>query len=634
MAKTSPSNVEKHVKIAPASEQAERPDGNEQIPPQDPNVELTVTQESETHDGERSSALSLHWWHDKVLGEDDGHAHIFPDVEEMKRKVRQALLKPTYNVFDFYWETGCFQAIARSHYFENITLSVIGINALWIAVDTDVNDAETLVEAHIIFQIMENFFCTYFTFEWIVRFGAFRSKINCLRDGWFVFDSLMVTMMIGETWVLTAVVLLGSGANIPFGNTGVLRLFRLLRLSRMARMLRSMPELMILIKGMTAAARSVTIVTILQMLVLFVFGILFTQLADGTVMGAYYFPSVQKSMYTLLIYGTFLDDLGPFSNEVGAESAACLALVFVFVMVSACTVLNMLIGVLCEVVTAVAATEKEEMLVTFVTSKLQNLLSRLDKNSDGHISKAEFHNILGMPEAAIALAEVGVDPVTIVDFTEYLFDNEEDAGPLPFDKFMEHILNLRSTNEATIRDMVDLRKILKAEISNAEEQIFQSLDKAIPKDLPGSMPGQASMADMKARATKLERLMESTLKEVRNLGERISQTSRTTHEKTVAHTASLEALKETERLRLAAEQRASEAEAALRESQKGTAVAAAAPKTVSSLPRAQVLPRSIPCSPARPRPSSEPSGRRRAKLRKHSDEDLRRAVEPEPDELS
>lgn len=89
-------------------------------------------------------------------------------------------------------------------------------------------------------------------------------------------------------------------------------------------------------------------------------------------MGLYYFPNVLHSMYTLLLYGTFLDNLSTFCNEatwrfsratvaqVGHESSLCLALIFVFVLLSACTVLNMLIGILCEVVTTVTAAPKSQ----------------------------------------------------------------------------------------------------------------------------------------------------------------------------------------------------------------------------------------------------------------------------------
>merc|ERR1719174_3299511 len=111
------------------------------------------------------------------------------------------------------------------------------------------------------FVIAENFFCVFFSFEWIVRFLSFRRKVNGLKDAWFVFDSIMVTMMVLETWIFTLLILIfipeaGGGA----GNGGIMRLARLLRLSRMARMgklLRVMPELLIMIKGMKAATRSV-----------------------------------------------------------------------------------------------------------------------------------------------------------------------------------------------------------------------------------------------------------------------------------------------------------------------------------------------------------------------------------------
>lgn len=68
------------------------------------------------------------------------------------------------------------------------------------------------------------------------------------EDGWFVFDSCLVLLMVMETWLMTSVMVIAGGAP-SFFDVSILRLFRLLRLSRLARMLRSMPELMILIKG-------------------------------------------------------------------------------------------------------------------------------------------------------------------------------------------------------------------------------------------------------------------------------------------------------------------------------------------------------------------------------------------------
>merc|ERR1712151_366054 len=117
-----------------------------------------------------------------------------------------------------------------------------------MAIDTDWNKAPTgLVQPG--FQAMEHLFCIYFTFEWIVRFCAFKHKCDGRKDAWFVFDTILVVMMVFETWFLALVAAIsGSGTELPFP-AHLLRIFRLLRLSRLMRMLRSLPELMILVKG-------------------------------------------------------------------------------------------------------------------------------------------------------------------------------------------------------------------------------------------------------------------------------------------------------------------------------------------------------------------------------------------------
>merc|ERR1719410_1759359 len=99
------------------------------------------------------------------------------------------MAKPPYDVGNYYKKEGLCQKIARHSKFELLTNVVVSVNALWIAVDTDYNRSSTLLDADLIFQIMENCFCIYFVLEWTVRFCAFRHKRDCLHDFWFVFDS-------------------------------------------------------------------------------------------------------------------------------------------------------------------------------------------------------------------------------------------------------------------------------------------------------------------------------------------------------------------------------------------------------------------------------------------------------------
>jgi len=392
------------------------------------------------------------------------HQALFVDAEEMKAKVRASLLKPTYDVADFYWSKGVFQMIARNRCFENATLAVISANALWIAYDTDNNNAEVLTEADTQFQIAEHFFCTYFTFEWMVRFMSFKRKKNGLRDAWFVFDSALVFMMVAETWIVTIIMFFvgGSNGSSPMGNASILRLFRLLRLSRMARMLRSMPELMILIKGMVAAGRSVFFTLFLLIILLYIFAIAFTQLAKEDL--PQYFQGIPRSMWSLLMHGTFLDNLGPVMEDIGRASIVYSFLFLCFIALAALMVMNMLIGVLCEVVSAVAATEKEDMSVSFVMQKMQSIITELDTDGDGNLSKREFIKILNNNEAVVALNEVGVDPVGLVDFVDHIFEDEQ--VELDFESFMNVVLQFRGSNTATVKDIMNLTKIVSGELKS------------------------------------------------------------------------------------------------------------------------------------------------------------------------
>ena len=89
----------------------------------------------------------------------------------------------------------------------------------------------------------------------------------------------------------------------------MIRLARLLRLLRMARLLRSVPELLTLVKGMQAAARAVGSTLILLVLLIYVYAIIFLALVGENDALWDYFGRIGFCMWTLLLAGTFLDDL-------------------------------------------------------------------------------------------------------------------------------------------------------------------------------------------------------------------------------------------------------------------------------------------------------------------------------------
>jgi hypothetical protein len=412
----------------------------------------------------------------------------FKDPEEIKEKVRNALLKPDpYNVCNYYKKSGLAQEIARHSLFENVTLAVIALNAVYIAIDTDWNkdepltptDTKSLKDSHWFFQLMEHLFCVYFTFEICVRYSAFARKRNGLKDYWFVFDSCLVTLMVMETWVIEIVAFLaGWDGDSPLGNASILRLLRLLRLSRLIRMLRSLPELMILVKGMVSAMSSVFYVMCLLLIVTYVFAICFTILAvDTESIGEIFFKNIALSMYTLLIYLTYLDNLSVILEALRMEMWQLLPLALVFLCLAALTLMNMLIGVLCEVVSAVAETEKQEMITLSVTEQMINVARRLDTDYNDMISYEEFTKIVEDPEALRCLSDVGVCPVGVAGFAE-LFFFSEDGGEhieLTFDRFMEMVLDLREENMAAVKDIKRLWLQLKLRLNDRVQDMRAQL---------------------------------------------------------------------------------------------------------------------------------------------------------------
>mmetsp|Transcript_14749 Transcript_14749/g.44107 ORF Transcript_14749/g.44107 Transcript_14749/m.44107 type:complete len:279 (+) Transcript_14749:1-837(+) len=269
----------------------------------------------------------------------------------------------------------------------------------------------------------------------------------------------------------------------------LLRVCRLSRMARMARLFRAFPELMIVMKGLVAAIRSVMVTLLLLTIILYVFGIAFTSLMADSAAGKIYFHSVLKSMGSLLLHGVFLEESPTVFNMVGSESPFFGAIFLIFVLIASLLVVNMLIGVMVETVHVVSMVEREQLSVNFTKDKLLNMLhtSNLDADGDNMISRNEFGCLLQNPEAANALKELGVDVVALVDLTEYVFEKSDE---LDFPDFMEVVLQLRGSNKATVKDIVDLRKFVRQEIDKLR-QLLQA-DGAVRSLIPGDLSGTTS----------------------------------------------------------------------------------------------------------------------------------------------
>lgn len=251
----------------------------------------------------------------------------------------------------------------------------------------------------------------------------------------------------------------------------------------MARLMKKVPELMIIIKGLIASFRSVGCTAILQILILYVWSILFVSeyheqgsddpnSLDGEQI-EFFFGTMGRSMFSLFIYGTILDDVTQVTDMIrGTEGnyVFMLILFIMFILISSFTILNMLIGILCEVVSATAESEKTKAAETCVKDAITTLFDTLDEDGSGQITEEEFNNMRDDKEVNKALEDMDICESHFDRYCEILFHQRNVSGEkvkLSFETIINMILRLNPCNHINALDF----SLLQASIDRTQESL-------------------------------------------------------------------------------------------------------------------------------------------------------------------
>jgi len=411
--------------------------------------------------------------------------------------------------------------IAFHPYFESTTMAVIVFNALWIGADTEWNHESLKVDGKLplepVSTAIENFFCVYFTVELTVRFLAFAEKKKCIFDMWFVFDGTLVACMIFETWVMVIVSAAIGGEGGGVGPLSALRLLRLLRLARMGRLMKFVPEMGNLVKGMVRAARSVVFILIFLVLVIYVFSIIFTaslgdrakfpltpqcstftetelegiEPGDDCVpegdfgpLGQDLFGSMGDSFMTLFTRGVLGDNLDETVVAIMDQSLVLMWLFFIFFAITSATLLNMLIGVVCDVIGDSAAEEEEAATLNGLKFTIQEAFSQIDANEDGLVTQSEWAHIKDCPDVRKAMSTIGIEEERmeerLTQMEEMIFidqnpENAEAGTPghertgLTVGQLIEKVVAIRPDQNASALDL----ELLQAQVTK-DQKLFKN----------------------------------------------------------------------------------------------------------------------------------------------------------------
>lgn len=413
-------------------------------------------------------------------GEDGQHGvRRRSGVLDMKRRLQHMLASSSTNVADLYHSTGCAQRIARHAWFDIVVMSAIALNSVWLGIDAAFNDSDVLIQTDPIFLVVENLFCIFFVIELSIRFGAYEKKTSAFRDIEWVVDLVLVILMVLEIWALAIIQLALESTTPSTFNPAFLRLtriFKFFRMVRLVRLLRYMPEVIILVKGLGVASRSVFFTLCMLGLLIYVYGIAFKHLCKDTNVGSVYFQTLSQSMFTLFYSGCFFDGISMLAEMMFAESFIFGILLMSFLLLAPLTVMNMLVGVLVQVLQVLSQVENDAITTAFLHEQTRKIFAAMDLNNDGNVDVEEFAKLVKQPNMVKALHEADIDVPALINEVDLIFGGQERLG---LDEFVTQIQAFRRTNQVTIKDLLQFRLMVRKDT----EEVLRAQNKTLQKSV-------------------------------------------------------------------------------------------------------------------------------------------------------
>ncbi len=218
--------------------------------------------------------------------------------------------------------------IESSHLFQGAVIGIIVLSALTIGAKT--YDLPPLAERTL--RILDTAITVFFLIEILLRFIACPDKRRFFRDGWNIFDTLVVI-----------------GSLVPLDNSQAVLLGRLLRVFRVLRLVSVVPELRFLINSLLKAIPRMGYIALLMFIIFYIYAAIGSMLfapVDETLWG-----DVAISMLTLFRVATFEDWTDVMYATMDVYPLSWFYYL-TFIFLTAFIFLNMMVGAVLGVMTA------------------------------------------------------------------------------------------------------------------------------------------------------------------------------------------------------------------------------------------------------------------------------------------
>merc|ERR1712232_221126 len=136
-----------------------------------------------------------------------------------------------------------------------------------------------------------------------------------------------------------------------------------------------------------------------------------------------YFPSCWHTLLVLLVHGTFMDSIGTILLDYLVPASTVLTTYFlIFVLLSNFTVLNMLIGIVCEVISRVKEEEQQTSENFYLRTHLLDIMDCYDKDGNRALARREYDLLMMNPEFLQLIRDFGTDVTALMTMIEVFYN--------------------------------------------------------------------------------------------------------------------------------------------------------------------------------------------------------------------
>lgn len=411
--------------------------------------------------------------------------------EELRSKAAQvdadkaAASRKSEKSFDALHRPSICQRIVQTPAFDVLFAFLILTNAVFIGVEVQWGLDHPHDEDHWLFQWGRNIYTILFSLELFMRLGAQGKLFLCGEDRrWNCLDSIIVIASWWEAALEIQLWLTEEGSRSNFaGITGIrtlriVRITRLVKVARLARFLRFVMALRTLTQSIIYTLKSLIWAMVLLLLIVYSFGILFTQVVADIIkehaqlieqqaglaaeqieakleakrVGEQYFGSLWKSMVSL-----YMSIAGGVSWEqvlVPLEASGWIwVIAFIFyIAFSTLAVLNVVTGVFCQSAIESAQSDHDMVIQSILNNKeahiekIKMLFTEIDAAESGVITFQMFQERIMSQEVQTYFESIDLDVWDAWTFFKLL--DMDAGGAVEIEEFLLGCLRLRGNAKA------------------------------------------------------------------------------------------------------------------------------------------------------------------------------------------